>query len=42
MGQKRKIIIMDTSILCVWLKVPGKEVAGKNGAFTYEYVANHI
>jgi len=23
-----KVIIMDTSILCVWLKVPGKETCG--------------
>jgi len=26
----RKILIMDTSILCCWLRVPGKETAGPN------------
>ena len=25
-----KIMIIDTNIMCVWLKVPGKETAGKN------------
>lgn len=25
----RKVLILDTSILCVWLEVPGKETCGK-------------
>ena len=25
---KKKVLIFDTSILCVWLKVPGKETCG--------------
>ena len=24
----KKVLIIDTSILCVWLKVPGKETCG--------------
>ena len=34
-----KVLIMDTSILCVWLKVPGKETCGtgENG-WDYEKV----
>ncbi|WP_228036497.1 hypothetical protein [Dolichospermum flos-aquae] len=27
----RKVLLIDTSLLCVWLKVPGKETAGNNG-----------
>jgi len=27
----RKVIIIDTSILCVWLDVPGKETCGRQG-----------
>jgi len=26
----RKVLIIDTSILCVWLKVPGKTTCGPN------------
>ncbi|BAZ82172.1 hypothetical protein NIES73_34430 [Sphaerospermopsis kisseleviana NIES-73] len=26
----RKVLLIDTSLLCVWLKVPGKETAGNN------------
>lgn len=37
-----KILIIDTSIMCVWLKVPGKETAGKNNEYTYDIVAQHI
>lgn len=37
-----KILIVDTSIMCVWLKVPGKEVAGKSNEYTYDIVARHI
>lgn len=31
-----KVLIMDTSILCVWLKVPGKETCG-TGASGWNY-----
>lgn len=27
---KNKVLIMDTSILCCWLNVPGKETCGRN------------
>ncbi len=37
-----KILIVDTSIMCVWLKVPGRETTGKNNEFTYDIVAQHI
>ncbi|MBR4647496.1 MAG: hypothetical protein IKO75_10330 [Bacteroidales bacterium] len=37
-----KILIIDTSIMCVWLKVPGKETTGKNNEYTYDIVARHI
>lgn len=26
--ERRNVLIMDTSILCVWLKIPGKETCG--------------
>ncbi|MGL4375199.1 MAG: hypothetical protein ACRCT1_02075, partial [Microcoleaceae cyanobacterium] len=26
----RKVLIIDTSILCVWLQVPGKETCGSD------------
>ena len=26
----RKVLLIDTSLLCVWLKVPGKETTGNN------------
>ena len=26
----RKVLLIDTSLLCVWLKVPGRETAGNN------------
>jgi hypothetical protein len=28
---KRKILVIDTSILCCWLQVPGKETCGAQG-----------
>lgn len=37
-----KIMIIDTNIMCVWLKVPGKETAGKNNEWDYEKVSAHI
>jgi hypothetical protein len=29
----RRVIVFDTSVLCVWLKVPGKETCGPAGDF---------
>lgn len=37
-----KILIIDTSIMCVWLKVPGMETTGKNSEYTQDIVAQHI
>lgn len=37
-----KVLIIDTSIMCVWLKVPGMETAGKNNEHTYDVVEKHI
>lgn len=37
-----KVLIIDTSIMCVWLKVPGMETAGKNNEHTYDIVAKRI
>ena len=37
-----KVLIIDTSIMCVWLKVPGKKTAGKNNEHTYDMVYRHI
>lgn len=35
----KKVLIIDTSILCVWLKVPGKETCGTKGQpITFEMV----
>ena len=28
----RKVLVIDTSVLCVWLKVPGKETCGPSNA----------
>lgn len=39
----KKVIILDTSILCVWLKVPGLETTGsKDDIWNYERVNSHI
>ena len=36
---KKKDLIFDTSVLCVWLKVPNKETSGPEGnTFTYDVV----
>jgi len=37
-----KVLIIDTSIMCVWLKVPGMETTGRNNEHTYAVVAEHI
>lgn len=39
---KKKVIIIDTSVMCVWLQLPGKKTAGKDNAITYEYVKTYI
>ncbi|MBR0661553.1 hypothetical protein [Neoroseomonas oryzicola] len=33
---KRRIIVIDTSILCCWLRIPGKETAG-SGEFQWDF-----
>ena len=39
----RKVLVIDTSVLCVWLKVPGKETCGPSNALvTYEMVSEKI
>ena len=39
----RKVLVIDTSVLCVWLKVPGKETCGPSNALvTYEIVSEKI
>jgi len=39
----RKILIMDTSILCCWLRVPGKETAGSgNDKWTPDRIEKRI
>ena len=39
----RKVLVIDTSVLCVWLKVPGKETCGPSKALvTYEMVSEKI
>jgi hypothetical protein len=37
-----KIMIIDTNIMCVWLKVPGKTNAGTGNMWNYENVSAHI
>ena len=40
---KKKVLIFDTSVLCVWLKVPGKETCGSdNHRLTYDDVSKKI
>lgn len=39
----RKVLILDTSILCVWLKVPGKDTCGSGAdKITYDMVSQKI
>ena len=36
----RKVLVIDTSVLCVWLKVPGKETCGPSNALvSYKMVS---
>jgi hypothetical protein len=37
-----KVLIIDTSIMCVWLNIPGMNIAGKNNEHTYEIVSKYI
>lgn len=40
---KKKVLIFDTSVLCVWLKVPGKETCGlEDNRLTYDVVNARI
>ena len=40
---KNKVLIFDTSVLCVWLKVPGKETCGSGkNVLTFEDVEAKI
>lgn len=40
---KKKVLIFDTSVLCVWLKVPGKETCGQeDNRLTYDVVNARI
>lgn len=39
----RKVLILDTSIICVWLRVPGKETCGPvSNRWTYELVKEKL
>lgn len=39
----KKVLILDTSILCVWLRVPGKETCGSGTAeITYDMVCKKV
>ena len=39
----RKVLVIDTSVLCVWLKVPGKETCGPSNALvSYKMVSEKI
>ena len=39
----KKVLVIDTSILCVWLQVPGKDNCGPNGdCWDYEKVNQKI
>ena len=37
----RKVLLIDTSLLCVWLKVPGQETA-RNNEYNFEFVNEKI
>ena len=40
---KKKVLIFDTSVLCVWLRVPGKETCGpSDNPLTYHDVSKSI
>jgi len=36
-SSRRKVVVIDTSVLCVWLRVPGKETCGPSSdIWTYD------
>ena len=40
---KTKVLIFDTSVLCVWLRVPSKDTCGSgDNLLTYDIVNNKI
>lgn len=40
---KKKVLIFDTSVMCVWLRVPGKETCGQGEtALTYNVINDKI
>lgn len=40
---KKKVLIFDTSVMCVWLRVPGKDTCGQGElALTYNVVNDKI
>lgn len=40
---RRGVVVIDTSVLCCWLRVPGKEVAGTGGdAWDFEKVERFL
>lgn len=40
---KKKVLIFDTSVMCVWLQVPGKDTCGQGEtALTYNIVRKKI
>lgn len=40
---KTRVLIIDTSILCVWLRIPGlEECGGDNDKWTYERVRSKV
>ena len=39
----KKVLVIDTSVLCVWLKVPGKETCGSSNALiTYDTKVSQV
>ena len=39
----KKVLILDTSVMCTWLQVPGKETCGKDGnILTHDIVERKI
>ena len=43
MNTHRKVLVLDTSVLCCWLKVPGRETAGPlENRWTPERIASLV
>ena len=34
----KRVLILDTSVLCCWLQVPGKDEAGPVAALVYRHI----